>query len=114
MHAASDDEGAGDGRIGIERERPARERHAWILTSKAPPRKASPTGSPAKGSRVRKGPGRETTVPREPGAAGAVLSLKVLRGSPKVRIRVRVGLGLELRTGLALNRHRSRRETFLN
>ena len=63
-------------------------------------------GSPAKGSRVRKGPGRETTVPREPGAAGAVLSLKVLRGSPKVGIRVRVGL--------ALNRHRSRRETFLN
>jgi hypothetical protein len=57
---------------------------------------------------VRKGPGRETTVPREPGAAGAVLSLKVLRGSPKVRV------GLELRTGLALNRHRSRRETFLN
>ena len=112
MHAASDDEGAGDGRIGIERERPARERHARILTSKAPPRKASPTGSPAKGSRVRKGPGQETTVPREPGAAGAVLSLKVLRGSPKVRIRVRVGL--ELRTGLALNRHRSRRETFLN
>jgi hypothetical protein len=108
MHAASDDEGVGDGRIGIERERPARERHARILTSKAPPRKASPTGSPAKGSRVRKGPGRETTVPREPGAAGAVLSLKVLRGSPKVRV------GLELRTGLALNRHRSRRETFLN
>jgi hypothetical protein len=103
MHAASDDEGVGDGRIGIERER-----HARILTSKAPPRKASPTGSPAKGSRVRKGPGRETTVPREPGAAGAVLSLKVLRGSPKVRV------GLELRTGLALNRHRSRRETFLN
>ena len=104
MHAASDDEGVGDGRIGIERERPARERHARFLTSKAPPRKASP----AKGSRVRKGPGRETTVPREPGAAGAVLSLKVLRGSPKVRV------GLELRTGLALNRHRSRRETFLN